>query len=404
MGVRKVLVVGGGIVGPVLAMFLRRLGVEVTIAERRARLDRVEGAFLGVAPNGMNVLAELGLAEAVTRQGVPCRRFRFRNAAGEEIGLIDRKEDPERFGWPLTMIRRRDLHQLLMEEARARDVRVQLGQTLVGLADAPTGWIQARFQDGTTLEADLVVGGDGQRSAVRTLTAPLAQDPVSSGLWDCGGFVRGVEVPLAPGDNEMLFGREAFFGAFPIPEGEVWWFHNGPEGTSADSHPERLRERLLHLHREDPPWVRQLISATPELLGPWTLSELPSLPGWSHGRVCLIGDAAHAMSPSAGQGASLAMEDAMVLAMCLRDVADPAGALKRYETLRRDRVETIARHARRSSSGKAVQNRLALAFRDLMLPFFLRMGGPAQDRAYAHLLDWTANAGSTLGGPARRAG
>jgi 2-polyprenyl-6-methoxyphenol hydroxylase-like FAD-dependent oxidoreductase len=154
-----------------------------------------------------------------------------------------------------------------------------------------------------------------------------------------------------------------------------------------------MRARLLGLHREDAPWIAELIAATPEVLGAWPIYELPPMPRWSDGRVCLIGDAAHAMSPSAGQGAALAMEDAMVVAQCLRDIDDPAQALASYEQRRRARVGAIFEHARRNGSGKAVSGAVSEWLRDRLLPFFLRLGEGAQSRSYGFRIDWEQPAG-----------
>ena len=200
----------------------------------------------------------------------------------------------------------------------------------------------------------------------------------------------------------MVFGRRAFFGGFRTPSGEVWWFHNGPhashEGPRASHEGPRAahhgaREALLELHAGDPPWVANVLRATPRVLGPWPLSDLPALPRYSAGRVCLIGDAAHAMPPSAGQGASLALEDAMILAMCLRDLGAPELAFERFERLRRPRVEAIARVARRNGSPKAMPSRPALWLRDRLLPVFLRMGAAEQDRGYAFKVRWDERLG-----------
>lgn len=391
-GVRRVVIVGGGIAGPVLGVALRTLGIEVVIAEQRAAAALGDGAFLGVAPNGMNALAELSLAEAVAARGFACEAFRFSNRSGKTVGSIDRSHDAQAFGWPLTMIRRAELHAVLADEARARDVDLVFGKRLESLDRSSPNHVVARFTDGSTISGDIVVGCDGLRSRVRALAVPDAPEPTFSGLLDFGGFVAGVEVPFGPGVNEMVFGRKAFLGAFRTLSGETWWFHNGPPADAASPRdpldPAAARQRLVDLHRDDPHWIGDLIRATPKILGPWPIHDLVAMPRWSEGRVCLLGDAAHAMSPSAGQGASLAMEDALVLAQCLRDIEDPSTAFETFERLRRPRVDAMFRHAARNGSGKAMNSGASEWLRDRLLPFFLRLGASAQSKAYAHRIDW----------------
>jgi len=340
----------------------------------------------------MNVLRALGVDARVAERGVPCSGFQFENPQGRPLGHIDRSRDAAQFGAPLTMIRRGDLQDALLDEALRRGVQLRQGASLVQLDTSSPDSVTAHFADGSREEGDVLVGCDGLRSTTRRLLLPDAPEPRFSGLWDYGGFASGLKLPVAPGVNQMVFGRRAFLGAFVTPTGEVWWFHNGPRGPEAGEAegPEAARARLLELHRDDPAWVQELLRATPTVLGPWPLFDLRGVSRWSAGRVCLIGDAAHAMSPSAGQGASLAMEDAQALAMCLRDVGEPARAFAAYERLRRARVEAIAAVARRNGSGKAPGNRASLWLRDALLPLFLRLGGKAQDRGYAYRLDWEA--------------
>lgn len=191
----------------------------------------------------------------------------------------------------------------------------------------------------------------------------------------------------------MVFGRRAFFGAFTTPAGETWWFHNGPAPDPERPHDklstDAMRERMLELHHEDPSWIADVIRATPGILGPWPMYELGAMPRWSDGRVCLLGDAAHAMSPSAGQGASLAMEDAVVLAQSLRDLGDPIQAFVRFELRRRPRVDRIFKQAQRTSNTKAMPSPVSEWFRDRLLPMFLRLGASSQTRSYAYRIPWT---------------
>lgn len=375
---------GAGIGGPVLALWLQRHGWDVTLTEGRASLSS-EGAFLGLAPNGLAALDGLGIAARIAARGHACESFEFTNRRGRVLGSIDRRGDRVAFGHALTMVRRADLHEALAAVCAERGLPIRFGLRLEGVEQRADRAV-ARFADGSSLEADVVVGCDGVRSTVRRVALPDAPAPTATGLLDLGGFARVDGLPFAPGVNAMVFGARAFFGAFRTPDRETWWFHNGPPGGDTTSG-EAQRARLIELHRDDPAWVRAVIAATPSLLGPWRIHELTAMPRWSEGRVGLIGDAAHAMSPSAGQGASLAMEDALVLSQCLRDVAEPAAAFALFERLRRPRVEAIFRAAQRTSNHKALSP-IGAWFRDRMLPLFLPAAGRAQSAAYAFKLDW----------------
>jgi 2-polyprenyl-6-methoxyphenol hydroxylase-like FAD-dependent oxidoreductase len=377
---RRAVICGAGIGGPALALWLRRIGWDAVLLEARAEPTMVEGAFLGVAPNGMHVLDALGLADAVAEIGFPCEGFSFVNHGGRVLGGFDRGADAERFGRPLTMIRRADLHRVLSEACERGGIEIRYGVDVERLHE---GQDRVTVEgSGLRVDGEVVVGCDGLRSGVRASILPNAPTPRFSGLLDVGGFAPpGVELPFEPRTNTMVFGKRAFFGAFTTTAGDTWWFHNG-SGTPGRVEPTALRERLLAAHVDDPPWVPELVRATPELLGPWGLYEVAELHTWVRPRVALLGDAAHAMSPSAGQGASLALEDAVVLAQCLRDIPEVAAALATYERLRRPRVLPIMRVARRHSNQKA-PGAVGRFFRDMILPHVLPAAGRQQSEAYA---------------------
>ena len=387
---KRVVIVGCGIAGPVLGMFLKRIGIEAVICERRAHEALDEGLFLGIAPNGMNVLADLDLHRAVEAISVPCHGFQFQNARGVTIATLDRTEDAQRFGARLQMVLRGELHGVLTNAARAQGIPVRFGRRLVAIDRSDSSRVVAAFGNGETEDADVLIGCDGINSTTRQLTLPGSPPPAYSGLLDFGGISEAAGVPLDIGVNVMVFGRRAFFGAFKTPSGQVWWFHNGgekhPEAVMRE--PSALRAHILGLHKDDPPWIRSVIESTHTVVGPFPLNDILSMPRWHADRVCLLGDAAHATTPSAGQGASLALEDAMVLARCLRDIGDPERAFTAFEDARRDRVEKIVRGSRRNGSGKAVSGPVAEWIRDRMLPFFLRLGTKAQEQQYAFRINW----------------
>ncbi len=388
--VKRVVIVGCGIAGPALGIFLRRIGVEVVICERRPSEAVDEGLFLGVAPNGMNVLAELDLHRAVEAVSVPCRGFEFQNALGRVIGAIDREDDEARFGARLQMVRRGDLHRVLTDAALAAGVQVQFGRALTEIDRTDRSAVAARFTDGGYERGDVLLGCDGIQSTARQLAVPDAPTPCYTGLLDFGGITDEAHVDIPIGVNVMVFGRQAFFGAFRTPAGQVWWFQNSgqqrPEAVRRE--PSALRSHVAGRHRDDPTWIRTVIESTDRVIGPFPLNDILFMPRWHDGRVCLVGDAAHATTPSAGQGASLALEDAMVLAQCIRDIDVPERAFAAFERARRTRVQTIVKQSRRTGSTKTVSSPMAEWCRDRLLPFFLWLGAAAQERQYAFRVHW----------------
>jgi 2-polyprenyl-6-methoxyphenol hydroxylase-like FAD-dependent oxidoreductase len=146
--------------------------------------------------------------------------------------------------------------------------------------------------------------------------------------------------------------------------------------------------------------VPDIIAATRGSIGWYPIDKMLRVRRWHSGRVVLVGDAAHAVAPHAGQGASLALEDTVVLARCLRDISDPVAAFAQYQALRQDRVERIGREARRSGRRK-VSGPVGRLLRNLLLPLFLRLGETAAREAYAHRIDWDEPATNRL--PFRRA-
>jgi 2-polyprenyl-6-methoxyphenol hydroxylase-like FAD-dependent oxidoreductase len=192
----------------------------------------------------------------------------------------------------------------------------------------------------------------------------------------------------------MVFGRRGFFGYAVRPSGETYWFSNVPErdepkrSERSPSNAEYFRRRLHEVHVDDPAEVRRIVDALTDGVGVYPIADLSAIPNWHRGRVCILGDAAHAIGPHAGQGASLALEDAFVVARCLRDIPDRSSAFAEFERLRRPRVDPVVRFARQTAQRKAPSGWLGRKVRDLVLPVFLRKGAQAAQALYQYPLDW----------------
>jgi 2-polyprenyl-6-methoxyphenol hydroxylase-like FAD-dependent oxidoreductase len=382
---RTALVIGGGTAGPALAMFLERAGITPVICEGRPGPADDTGAFLNLAPNGLAVLETLGLAGEIAARGTPTTRIEFLNHRGKRLGQF-----PE----TTILIRRGALSRALREAALARGIRFEYGRRLVEVHTPDASGVIARFEDGTEARGDLLIGCDGIHSATRRAVMPEAPGPEYTGVIDSGGFSLAPPGSKADGVMRMIFGLRGFFGYQVVPSGEVFWFENfhqasEPERSVLDAVPDlEWRQGLLELHAEDPAPVTDIIWSAAEPIGRWPIYDLPTLPAWHRGPVCLIGDAAHATSPHAGQGASLALEDAIVLAKSLRDIPDLERAFSAFEAHRRPRVEKLVREARRQGGRKAAANPLSRRVRDLVLPFFLELGLRSLREVYQSRVDW----------------
>lgn len=351
------IVVGGGVAGPATAMALARVGISCEVHEA-AQAGRADGAgsFLTVQSNGIDALRAIDAAHVVVDHGLPTPHMRLTDHVGRPLGVVAcgaRLDD----GTPAHTVMRADLYRALRAETQARGIDVHVGHRLVDVSQSDGG-VTATFADGTSARADLLVGCDGLGSTVRSSIDPDAPPARSLPLLNLGAIARGVDLPDHLGELQMAFGRRAFALWLPGPEGEVWWGVNlpdrhdwAPDDLRAVSDAEWRRRIEVAFAGDDLP-IPTLLAATDDPLVAWPTRDLPRVPTWHRGNVVLAGDAAHAASPSSGQGASLALEDAVQLARCLRDVGDVPSALAAYEDLRRDRVERVVRQGARTSSAK----------------------------------------------------
>ncbi|WP_044362945.1 FAD-dependent monooxygenase [Streptomyces natalensis] len=354
-GVRTALVIGGGVAGPVMALALRKAGIEATVYEAYPTAADGVGAWLGLAPNGQAALATVGADAAVQAIGQPVPGVVMADGAGNRLtGFGGFPELPA----TLTLPRDR-LFRALTDHAVAAGIRFAYGKRLVTAEETPDG-VTAHFADNTSATADILIGADGIRSTVRTVIDRHAPVPEYGGVLSFGGHATvGSDAGAEPGTMYFAFGR-AFMGYWRGPDGRMIWFAGLPTDTPPS--PADLARipnaewlsRLRELYAGHVPGERLLRHTGPdELMVVGPMERMPSVPHWYRGRMVLVGDSVHAPSSSSGQGASLAMESAVELARCLRDLPTPAEAFAAYEALRRPRVEAIGHNAAAVNKVKA---------------------------------------------------
>ena len=375
------LVAGAGIGGLALGIALSRVGIESEIHESWPEPTPGAGAFLNLSPNGLKALQAIGVANSAADAGFPSTGIEFYNHRGRQIGQLDSSEEAAKYGATNIMIRRADLHRILLEKAQSAGVTITWGHRLEAVEETHDQ-VQAGFVDGDLAKGSVLIGADGVHSRARSHVVGDDIHPTYLGLVDVAGFSPAAPWGIAAGPQRMVFDRHSFFCYYIAPSGETWWFCNLPHASQPErdelqaTTAEQWRSRLLGLHADDPPEIVQILKASAAPVGAWPLTDLATIPTWHTSRVCLVGDAAHATSPSAGQGASLALEDAVVLAYQMATNGEDTQAFAAFESQRRPRVESLIQMARRNSNTKS-PGPIAGLFRDLLLPVFLRVGANA---------------------------
>jgi 2-polyprenyl-6-methoxyphenol hydroxylase-like FAD-dependent oxidoreductase len=372
----RALIVGGGIAGPATAMALQRAGIEAVVLEARREPAGDVGSYFTVSPNGLHALDTIGVLDKARKAGFTTRENLMFGASGRKLGAIPLGRPLDDGTVALTM-KRSGLGAVLVQEARRRGIEVRFDARVASVdsaADAAT----ATLATGENLTADLVIGADGVHSVVRGAIDAGAPRGRYVGLTNFGGITRATPFAreLRPEAWHFVFGRRAFFGAHPTPDGDVVWFVNVPrppigEEERRSTTAEQWRTRLAELLAEDAGPGAALVEAGELELVADNTHDLPHVPRWHRGRMVVIGDAAHAPSPSSGQGASMALEDAVVLATSLRDAGSVHEGLARFEELRRARVERIVAVGARSSSTKT-PGRIGRIAQQAVMPLIFR--------------------------------
>jgi 2-polyprenyl-6-methoxyphenol hydroxylase-like FAD-dependent oxidoreductase len=364
----RIVVTGGGVAGAASAIALAHTGADVTVYEAHEDPAGPVGSFLSLAVNGLRALDSLGCLPQVQAAGFAVARQRMWAGNGKLLGDVARGRRP---GDPLhsVTLMRADLVTVLRGAATRAGARIITGQPLTG----------ADLRGAGAEGADLIVGADGIWSAARRVVDPAAPEPAYAGLYSVSGVSDALDGTdtAEPGAWNMIFGRQGAFIFLPAPDGTIWWSAQVsakvPPGDLAGVGP----GELAALFRRERQAVAILRGA--RTVHAATLQHvLAPVRRWHGSDIALIGDAAH--PAGAGQGASVAIEDAVELARQLSGPGAVAGALARFDAARRDRAGKMAKMAAANRDAKTAGPAVA-ALRSLLMPFFF-------DRFYERATGW----------------
>jgi len=295
--------------------------------ERRPDLEPL-GAGISLWPNAVRVLRKIGVADHLPEQTFVDPDSGLRRWDGRLLARTDPTSIERRYGAPLLLLQRSTFHQALLTDGIA-DL-VDTGAEVVRVEETDSS-VRAELSRGDALEADLLIGADGIRSAVR---ASLLGDgePRDSGLL---AYRAIVDMPEIEGGLGEYWGTERVFGLVPVDGNRLYWFATRRGAADEPPEPDPI-PGLLERHRGWAPEIAKTIEATPPtaVLRHPLLDRKPSK-RWCGERTTLLGDAAHPMLPFIGQGGCQALEDVTALGEALNAAADVPSALRAYEARRR---------------------------------------------------------------------
>lgn len=352
----KAIIIGGGIGGLAAAIALQNTGHEAHVYERVSDIHGV-GAGIVLWPNAVKALGKLGLGNAIQALAVTNGTGGINTQHGKTLSYISMEESMQHFGAPTFVVHRAELHQQLMSAVK----NLHTGKKCAGFEQTSTG-VTVRFEDGTQDTGDLLIGSDGIKSVVRQQLFPTST-PRYAGYTAWRGLV--------PFDHSRVkiwgesWGAGARFGITPVIGNRIYWYatQNTPAGVT---YPD-VKTHLLDLFRGWHEPVEALLKGTdPSQILHNDIYDLEPLKTWSVGRVTLLGDAAHAMTPNMGQGACQAIEDAVVLANCVNETSNISGALKRYESERIGRTTRIVNMSRMIGTVAQWENPVLCAARNTL--------------------------------------
>ncbi len=340
----SVAIVGAGMGGLAAAATLRQAGIGVQVYEQASKFGRI-GAGIQMMPNSMKVLRGIGIEDRLRLSAFA--PYSHLNRVGDTGEITRELPMPESlYGAPYLCMHRADLHDALLSVVPRDDIH--LGKRLTGL-DQARGQVTLYFADGTDATADAVVGADGVHSLVRDIIvgpdAPIHKGRIAYRAVFPASLMGGFDIGRS---RTKWWGSDRHIVIYYTnkQKGEVYFVTSVPESGewitkeswSAKGDVKELREAYAGFHQD----VRNVLNACPDC-HKWAILEREPLPRWSDGRVVLLGDAAHPMTPYMAQGAATSIEDAAILARCLSEVKgdDVEGAFRRYEAHRKPRTSLV---------------------------------------------------------------
>lgn len=341
----KIIIIGAGIGGLTTGIALSQAGYEVEIHDKAKEL-RPAGAGISLWSNGVKVLNRLGLGEKIAQIGGQMDRMEYRSHTDELLNNIDLKPLVEQVGQRPYPVARTDLQELLLE-AFGRE-KVHLNSRCIGVEESDRG-ATAIFEGDRRVMGDIVIGADGIHSVVRRYVTEKEISLRYANYVNWNGLVEADPEFTSKNNWAIYVGEGKRASMMPVGGDRFYFFFGCPMAKGSTVEPEKHREELAKLFQGWANPVQKLIqNLDPLQTNRLEIHDIDPLDRLVRGKVVLLGDSAHATTPTLGQGGCQAMEDAEILSRYLLTTnLSVEDALKRYETARKERTANLVLKARK---------------------------------------------------------
>jgi 2-polyprenyl-6-methoxyphenol hydroxylase-like FAD-dependent oxidoreductase len=357
-------IIGAGIGGLTLAIAMQRKGFKVQVFEEAPDIKPL-GAGLALAANAVKGFVDIGISERVLRAGSILKKVSIKDRAGKILAETDSEKISEKYRTVNNFtIHRADLHDVLLENL-SKDT-LQLGRACVDILQSPVG-VRIIFQDGTTHWADYAIACDGVHSLIRKKFLPESR-PRYAGYTCWRAVIEDTPSAVDIQETSETWGCGSRFGIAPLNQGRLYWFAclNARENDPAMK-AYGTKELLTHFGRFHAP-IPEILKYTEDRQLIWNdIIDIKPLKKFAFGRIVLIGDAAHAPTPNMGQGACLAIEDAVILANTIESSQSVEAAFRLFEQKRIKRTTTIVNGSWRLGRIAQWENPILIQLRNTLL-------------------------------------
>jgi len=358
-------IIGGGIGGLVTALSFDKLNISYKLYERAKQLKAV-GAGIWLSPNALQVFEWINpyLLKEVQDAGNTFNRVLVADHTLKPISDSNQDFVQEKFGFTTMAIHRGKLQQILYKYVQQENI--ELNRSFKEYSQNSDKSLKVNFTDGSFINTDSIIGADGINSMIRKQLFPNSKLRYSGQTCWRGISDYNIESELES-VGFTLWGKKLQFGVSKISEGKVYWFAVKLSEPNLTDHKESLKNDLINMFSDFHPLVNNLVENTVnEKIFRGDLSDLELLNKWNSENICLIGDAAHSMTPDLGQGGAQAIEDAYYLSNFIYKSSSLEKAYNKFYRYRKPKVEKLVKQSRFTSK-IAITNRFLEIIRDFIL-------------------------------------